>query len=135
MADDAARLIRTDFNDDTSWEALVDTTLIGNADGFAAVFDLVENPDFEGASAAQLAEEFPDEPVLYVADEHAMGDQSWEILVHHPDSGIEFRVRAQDIWMIENNLSMGKMDLDDMLEQVGEDGVFVAETPLTGRDS
>ncbi|MBP0480979.1 DUF6924 domain-containing protein [Sagittula salina] len=129
MADDTARLIRTDFDDDTSWEALVETALRGNDMGFAAVFDLVEDDTFDGADADTIIDAFPDDPVLYLADEHAMGDQSWEILVVEADTGAEFRVRAADVWMVENNLSTGNMDFEEMLEQVGEDGVF---TPQEG---
>lgn len=124
MDDDAAKLIRTDFSDDTSWEALVQATVAGNDTGFAAVFDVIEDEELDGADAEALIDRFPDDPVLYVADEHAMGDQRWEILCVEADSGAEFRVRAADIWVVENNLSLGNADFDEMLEQVDEEGVF-----------
>jgi len=122
--DDAPKLIRTDFSDETSWEALLEAAMAEGELGYTANFSRVEDERYDGADTDALFEAFPDEAVLYVADDHAMSDQSWPILVVDTETGAEFRVRAGDAWAVENNLTLGNMSFDEAMDMLDEDGVF-----------
>lgn len=127
MDDETIKLIRTDFSDDTSWEALVEVATRENAIGFAGEFELVEDEDLEGVEPADLAERFPDDPILLIADDHAFSDQSWPLLCYDTETDREFRVPAKDAWSVESNLGTGNMDFEGMMGMVDEDGVFMAQ--------
>lgn len=129
MDEETIKLIRTDFSDDTSWEALVEVATRENAIGFAGEFELVEDEELEGLEPVELAERFPDDAFLLIADDHAFSDQSWPILCYDTDSDREFRVPAKDAWGIESNLGTGNMDFDEMMEMTDEDGVFMVPAP------
>lgn len=100
-------LIRTGPAD--NWPALVDAATAESAEGFRARLHLVDNARFEGADPSRLFAEFPDAEVLFVADDRALTEDGFPILCLDPETGQQARCRAKDLWVVENNISVGNM--------------------------
>jgi hypothetical protein len=102
-------LLRTDFSDDASWEELC--AAVGRPIG-----------DFEVVGAGGRA-------YAFVADRVAMTDDEHPILVIDltDEQGRTLRVIPSEAWAVENDLSIGRIDFEQLVDAADEDGVFRGE--------
>jgi hypothetical protein len=127
---DASFLIRTDFSDDSLWQALC--TKVSEAEpenGFMALFDFIDDPQFEHMTPeaiAALAHQHGNTSVIFIADKIAMEETETPVLCVDAvsRSGAQFRVAAKAIWGPENNLRLANMDMADFVKSVDADGIF-----------
>jgi len=128
-------LIRTDYSNDEAWAAVAAAAQAPSTpDGFTANLILVDDPEWEGVSVADLLEEIADSPISYVflADSETLRHPENPILAVSTSGlvrrGIEpgrtVRVIPQAMWSIENNLSIGNLDFADYVENTSTDGIF-----------
>jgi hypothetical protein len=135
-----ALLIRTDFSNDRSWEALCEGVRTPSEDDFLAVVDIVDDEAYRDLTAAQLRDLVPepfDGPAFFfVADDNALATTGHPLLVvpvPYPEPEYaylnevpraEFRVVVTHLWSVENNLSLANMDWVDFAGNASKDGVF-----------
>ncbi|GAB2825282.1 hypothetical protein GCM10027176_32160 [Actinoallomurus bryophytorum] len=122
-------LLRTDFSDETAWEALLAAIATPNEDGFMAYVDSVEDPAHRDLTLEQVLALVPAEcehPILIVADHVALTSPEMPLLVIDlwDERGRVLRVVVEELSSIENNLSISNMDFDDFTAAADEHGVF-----------
>ncbi|PWI15329.1 hypothetical protein DI272_15005 [Streptomyces sp. Act143] len=127
-------LIRTDFSDETAWQALRTAVSSPNEDGFVAYVHVIDDRAWRDLTAEQLvALAGVDQELLFVADGRAVTDPEMPLLAvmradeddAAPARGHEeLRVAAAHLSAVENNLSMTNMDWEEFVDAAGEDGVF-----------
>jgi hypothetical protein len=136
-----ALLIRTDFSNERSWEALCQGVRTPSEDDFLATVDIVDDEAYRDLTASQLRGLLPDPYgggpyFFFVADADAVASAEHPLLVvpvpypgpeyaylNEPPRA-EFRVVVASLWSVENNLSLANMDWAEFAENVAEDGVF-----------
>ena len=125
-----ALVIRTDFSDQRTWDALRAAIEAPVGDfGFLADVEFVENRKYAGRGTRQLLESFPEggaPTFVIVADLTTMSQPEHPLLVVdlHTERGREFRAIPSEIQAIENNLSLANMDFAEFADRVDTDGVF-----------
>jgi tetratricopeptide (TPR) repeat protein len=125
-----APAVRTDFSNEKRWRALCSAVKKGDNDlGAEASVEFVSDKKYEGWTPAELLKVYDDVPnasFLLVIDTKAIQSQGYPILVVDlkEEPGRRFRVSASDLWMVENNLSIGNMDFSEFVDHLDEDGVF-----------
>lgn len=125
-----APAVRTDFSNEKRWRALCSAVKKGDNDlGAEASVEFVSDKKYEGWTPAELLKVYDDVPnasFLLVIDTKAIQSQGYPILVVNlkEEPGRRFRVSASDLWMVENNLSIGNMDFSEFVDHLDEDGVF-----------
>jgi hypothetical protein len=119
-------LIRTDFSDQEAWQALRTAVTTPNEDDFLANVHLVDDPENRDLTSEQIAALAPTPSPLIVADNVAITSPEQPLLVIHlTERGSEqLRVIAEQLWGIENNISLGNMDWEEFAEAADNDGVF-----------
>jgi len=125
-----AALIRTDFTDDTHWADALTRMTTPNVSGFVADLDPVDDPRFADAQVPELLTlATPDwcrgQRCLFVVDTTALASPELPVLViglHGADRGRTFRVIADQLWAVENNLTLSNMDFADFAAAT-EDGI------------
>lgn len=136
-------LLRTSFGDDAAWVRVRDGAQApwdpGGSDdpedAYEAALEIVDDPRYDGLTAAALVEAAgpevfsfvfladadgmrdPDDPTVLVV---SIGDSQDEFNTH----GQSFRTVVSEVAAIEANLSLANMDFEDWAESVGADGVF-----------
>ena len=120
-------LIRTDFSNPDAWQEL--RQAIEHPRGlFRASVVFVDDPEFDGLLRADLRALDPDgrRPFTFLADQMTMTHPERPVLVLDLFEGsvIEFRAIPAEIPGIENNLSLGNMDVEEFAGAVGDDGIF-----------
>ncbi|MCI2395488.1 hypothetical protein [Aliiroseovarius sediminis] len=126
MEDELSPFVQTDFSDLSKWTALLDEVAKENEMGFRAYIAPVSEPRFSGANPKEVVAAFPDASVVFIVDKIAL--EKREILcVDVEDATAMFRAKADDLWIVENNVSIGNLLFEELLEQVGEDGVLTTE--------
>lgn len=131
---DDTLLVRTDFSDQTAWQALHTAVTTPNEDDFLANVHVVDDPSYADLTAEQLVALSPTSYFLMiVADRTALSASEMPLLavLHHdaddngtePEHG-ELRVTAEELWSIENNISLSNMDWEEFVGAADEDGVF-----------
>lgn len=124
MDPDFAPFVQTDFSDMDKWEALLAEVALENDMGFQANIEPVSDTRFEGATPGDVVAAHPDVAVVFVVDERALNAK--EILcIDGEDPANMFRAKPGDLWIVENNLSIGNLLFEELMEQVGEDGVLI----------
>jgi hypothetical protein len=100
--------------------------LTPNEDDFLANVHFVDDPSHRELTAEQLAALAPAESLLIVADRAAVTSPGKPLLVIHlTEQGTdELRLIAEELWSIENNISLGNMDWESFADSVDHDGVF-----------
>jgi len=147
-------LIRTDFSDQTAWQALHTAITTPNEDDFLANVHIVDDPAYSELTTEQVISLAPARGfLLIVADKTALTTPEMPLLAVLPfepsapvglsaavsgsmlrtaaeddheteqDHG-ELRVIAEELWSIENNLSLANMDWEDFVGAADDDGVF-----------
>ena len=129
----ASPVLRTDFNDDATWEAICDEMQQASSEGFEARVELIDDRKFDGLSKQQLLTAVPkDYPhsFIIVVDRQAIADKEHPVLIVNLYDGLgsevgeEFRSLPSEIHAIENNLSIANMDFADFAGAADANGVF-----------
>lgn len=124
---DRALVIRTDFSDDTAWNAVA-TAIRQPVEGFFAYVEFVDDPAFRDLAVEQLVALGDDLPQSFaiVADAVTMKGAEHPLLVVSvlEEPGRTFRAVPSAIQSIENNLSITNMDFWEFADNVDADGVF-----------
>jgi len=125
-----ALVIRTDFGDQRTWDAICAEVFapIGVL-GFVANVLFVDDQAYDGATRDQIAGAFPagaSPSFTIVADRTSMSHPEHPLLVLDllDESGGAFRAVPSAIQAIENNLSIGNMDFEEFAGAADEDGIF-----------
>ena len=123
-----ALVLRTDFSDDEAWSDLC-VSIQAPTQEFRARVECVSDRRFQNATLENLvsmAAQGPFSSFFFVVDSAAIGDPEHPILVvdlvHEP--GRTFRVIPQEMWAVENNLSIANMDFFEFADNADADGVF-----------
>ncbi|MBE9525192.1 MAG: hypothetical protein IMY76_08830 [Chloroflexi bacterium] len=121
-------MLRTDFSDLDAWEA-VRSAVTRPIGIFKAYVEFLSNPEFDSMTSLQLLtlmKAGSDHSFIFVVDRVTLSDSEYPILVldlsDHP--GRSFRVIPEEMWAVENNLSIANMDFADFADSVDADGVF-----------
>jgi hypothetical protein len=126
-----ALLLRTDFSDDDTWEAIRDeVTMPVGVLGFQASVRIVDDREYDGLPTEEV-------PGLFRAgSSHSFVIIADQVTMTHPDhallildlleesAGGSFRAIPSAVQSIENNLSIANMDFEDFATAVDRDGVF-----------
>ena len=130
-------LIRTDFTDDALWR---ETAVAAGAPvpteydvDFQAAITCIDHPDNDGLTVPKLLELIGSDPPYYVF----LADHETIVNPEHPivavDTGPEgpgrnrgqtIRVIPEQMWSIENNLSLANMSFGDFVRTTDPDGVY-----------
>lgn len=122
-------VLRTDFSDDQRWEAVRAAIETPNEDDFRAYVAYLDDPAYRDLTPEQVLALVPEEfehAIVIVADAAALAAQEMPLLVIDvaDERGRTLRVTAEELWGIENNLSISNMDFEDFSGSADEDGVF-----------
>jgi hypothetical protein len=126
-------VLRTDFTDAMAWKNICQTITtpaeIDEGSEFKADVDFIDSPTFEGMGQDEILSLLSDEnrhSVIFIADPTAIKEPGHPLLCVDltGGQGKSFRVVASEVQGIENNLSAGNFDFDELAEVVDEDGVF-----------
>ncbi len=127
-ASDRTPLIRTDFSSDVTWRRVVNAASATSPDGFRANLHIVDDPSFADAdpvSVAKAADADSDHVLLIIADTNTMIETEMPLLCVDPiPPGGQFRVVPEQLWGVENNVSLANMDFAEFATAVDTDGVF-----------
>jgi hypothetical protein len=125
----ATPVLRTDFSDRESWEAVRAVIASPNDNGFKANAEFVDNPACRDLTTREVFALVPADHryrLLAVVDETTIGSGEMPLLVidlqERPPR--EIRVIATEFWSIENNLTLGNMNFEDFAGTVHADGIF-----------
>ena len=123
---DDTLFVRTDFTDQDDWLALWDAVTTPNEDDFLANLRLVDDREYQDATPEQLTALAPDWSLLVVADTTALTAPENPLLVIYARDGEvdQLRVIPEELWSIENNISLANMDWEDFADAADDDGVF-----------
>lgn len=128
-----ALLIRTDFSDDAAWERVAEAASAPVDGGFGVEFqaDLtpISDPVFRNVSVDQIMKQMPRQPydrVIFVADTVTVTDPESPIIAVDlaDEPGARFRVVPNQMWAVENNMTLGNMWFSEYANAVDTDGVF-----------
>jgi hypothetical protein len=126
----AALVIRTDFSDQETWDAIGAAILQLTEEGFGAQVEFVDDVAYRGATKEQLLDLVPegDERPFFLMIVDAVTVRSPEHLVLVVDlwrePGRELRAVPAAVQAIENNLSIANIDFAEFADAVDEDGIF-----------
>jgi hypothetical protein len=126
----AASVIRTDFSDQETWDAIGAAILQLTEEGFGAQVEFVDDVAYRGATKEQLLDLVPegDERPFFLMIVDAVTVRSPEHLVLVVDlwrePGREFRAVPAAVQAIENNLSIANIDFAEFADAVDGDGIF-----------
>ncbi|MFI5998685.1 DUF6924 domain-containing protein [Streptomyces sp. NPDC051362] len=131
---DDTLLIRTDFSDQGAWQALHAAITTPNEDDFVANVHVVDDPAYRDLTTEQVISLAPARGFLMiVADRTALTSTEMPLLAvlpheendEEPDHAHdELRVIAEELWSIENNISLANMDWEEFVDAADDDGVF-----------
>lgn len=123
-----ALVLRTDFSDDTAWEAVRRACAVPSPEGFAATVTFVSDPAFAGLTVDQVTAlpRVTYRSFVFLVDHVTITHPQMPIVVvdllHQP--GRWFRVVPAELWSVENNLSIANMDFAEFADHADPDGVF-----------
>ncbi|MEV4320287.1 hypothetical protein [Actinocrispum sp. NPDC049592] len=124
-----ALVIRTDFSDQQTWEAIRAAISEPTQEDFRAHVEFVDDDAYRGLTTEQLLDLLPDSDTrafFMVVDDITVREPGNPILVvglRH-DRGRLFRAIPAAVQSIENNLSISNMDFAEFADAVDQDGVF-----------
>jgi hypothetical protein len=122
-------MIRTDYSDQKAWEALLTAIATPDEDEFMAYVEFVEDPSYRDLTPERILALVPEgfeHPIIIVADRAALASPEMPLLVIDlwEERGRVLRVAVENLWSIENNLSISNMDFVEFANAADEDGVF-----------
>jgi len=121
-----ALVVRTDFSDQATWEA-VQRDITQLIDGFQAYVHFVDDREFSGLSVPELVKAAGhDRSYVMVVDRTTIESADHPVLVIDlfDEPGRTFRALPSSVQAIENNLSIANMDFEEFARAVGKDGIF-----------
>jgi hypothetical protein len=126
---DDTPLLRTDFSDDKAWDAARTAIEQPVDDEFLAYVSYIDDPAYRDLTPEQVLALVPedfDHAIVVVADRVALASAEIPFLVVDlaEERGRQVRVIAEELWSIENNLSIANMDFVEFVNGADEDGVF-----------
>ncbi|WP_019930859.1 DUF6924 domain-containing protein [Nocardia sp. BMG111209] len=127
---DSPLLVRTDFSDETAWQALLAVVATASVTGARANTHIVDDAAYTDLTAAQVVEQAPAGPLgelLIVADKTAVTAPDMPLLVIYrpgtPDhEGL--RVVAAQLGAVENALTGSVREWDEIADAADDEGVF-----------
>ena len=120
--------VRTHFEDDQAWKALLaDATAFH--DGFRAAIRPVDDRRFQGLTVERLMKLVPQgqEPLyIFLVDRDALtrADHAVRVVNLYESRGASFRVIPAHLWSVQANLSLANMDWEEFTGALDADGVF-----------
>jgi hypothetical protein len=124
-------VLRTDFSDDATWEAVCDeVSMPVGVMGFQANVRFVDDREYDGVPNAEVPGLFragSNHGYVIIADRVTMTHPDHALLILdllEEEAGRQFRAVPSAIQSIENNLSIANMDFEDFATAVDADGVF-----------
>lgn len=124
---DGTLLIRTWFDDPEAWRLTREACVAPSPEGFTANILALDDPGHTGATWQQLRDQGREHDLLLllIADQRAQQEVGHPILVVSMDADdpATFRCPAEELWAVENNLSLCNMDWEEFTEHT-VDGVF-----------
>ena len=123
-------LIRTEFSNDSTWEA-VKAAVQAEVDGFRANLNIVDDRRFDRLTIEQLLALTPKDPestFLFLVDSVTLESPEHPVLVVDlwEQPGRFFRVIPRQMWAVQNNLVIANASWEDFADRVDADGVFRA---------
>ena len=120
-----APFVRTDFSDPAAWRALLSLVHRESEDGFLANITVVDDAALDGARPGELAASAGSHRVLFVADAMTLSHPDRPILcIDMASPQNSFRVVPEQLWGVENNLSLANMDWEEFAGAVDAGGIF-----------
>ena len=120
--------IRTDFSDESAWEAIC-SAINDPENEFEAYIDYINDTAFKGLTVDQLPSVLSEDSevtFVLIIDRTAITHPEHPILVVDllDEPGRTFRVIPKAVSQVENNLSIGNMGFEEFADTVDEDGIF-----------
>lgn len=125
-----ALVVRTDFSDDTAWQATCAAIQEPSAEfGFPASVDFLSDRAFADLEPRQLASRIRERtriPYVFVVDRETLTRPDRPVLLMDlsDENGRSFRVIPSEIAGVESNLSIANMGFEEFADAVDDDGVF-----------
>ena len=128
-----AKLIRIDFNNNSEWDQLREIVDAPDSQyGFKAYVEFVNDSTYKELSHGRILDKLGDNydfDFYFLADEKTFETSDFHILcvgIPSPNNikGGTFRIKASELWIAENNLSISNMDFDDFTHNLDENGVY-----------
>ena len=121
-------LVRTDYSDDTAWEALKQK-VTSPENEYEAVITFIDERKFENLSLDQLPSidcEQDKYDFIFIADSISMYNKEKTILCVDlgENYGKHFRVVPSKLWAVANNLFIVHMEFNEFAESVDPNGIF-----------
>ncbi len=129
----APLLVRTDFSDTASWEAVVGVVTSPTADGDEPDVTLIDNPAYTGWTAARFLDVIDGVPdYILIADSVTMSHPDLPVVfLSTADSGAEWagrgdrvRVAARSVATVDAVLSIAEQTIAELAGVAGSDGIY-----------
>lgn len=119
-------LVRTCFSEPEAWRDLQRALVTPSEEGFLPYFAELDDMAWKDAAPGEILALAGELRVVAVADDRALSEPGFPVLVLRREDATTHRVRAiaTQLWSIENNLSLFNMDFEEFMEAAGEGGVF-----------
>lgn len=122
-------VLRTDFGNEEIWTQLCHEIVKPNDEGFIPYVEFYSNPVFKGITMQEILSGLPedyDQIIMFIVDKLTIEHPDLPVLcldlIHVP--GRTFRVIPSEMWSVENNLSIAKMDFEEFYNCIDGEGVF-----------
>lgn len=125
-----AMIIRTNFDSNQSWEQLIVSISTPDPEfGFVANFSEVNDRSFANKTEDELTQLVPKDyrnSFMFIADSKTLNNEEYPILcVDLGENKTEsFRVIPNQLWGVENNLTLSNMEFESFAMNCDDDGVF-----------
>ena len=130
MDDSENPLIRGVESSDAAWAVLKAAVGSENGMGFRPYLNPLDTGYF-GASEITLRDAFSSASAIFYADEETLKQERMPVLCIDPAGQCQsFRVYAKDLWLVDNNVSIGNLLLEEIVEAQVVDGVLVSPDGL-----
>ena len=125
----APAVVRTHFGDDAAWAALVEAVGTPSDEGFLAKVVLVDDRAFDGLGTDEVLAALPtdaNQAVLFIADADTLTRPDRPLLVVRllGSPGRTFRMVPEQLWSVENNLSLANLSWSDFEGVLDSEGVY-----------
>ena len=125
----APPVVRTDFGDDAAWAALAEAVATPSGEGFLANGVLVDDRAFDGLGTDDVLAALPagaNLAVLFIADAVTLTRPDRPLLVVRllGSRGQTFRVVPEQLWSVENNLSLANLSWSDFERVLDGEGIY-----------
>jgi hypothetical protein len=121
-------VLRTDFSDDSAWEAIC-AAIQEPVGEFQAYVECLSDPEYDGLTLEELTDLVPQDfnhSFIFLVDRITLSHPERPILVLdlYDEPGRTFRVIPSEMWGVENNLSLANMDFFEFADNVDSDRIF-----------